>query len=163
MGCDIHFYVERFSDEPITNGPIDISEQRDQKISSILEENKIEPRWISADKWVLGDDKRWEYIDRFYSGRNYNLFSILAGVRTWEEDVAICKPKGIPEDSSYAYKYECVLWNGDAHSHSYFTLEELLDVDWESKDLKWFEETIEKMKNIDHDPKKVRCCFFFDN
>ena len=106
MGCDIHFYVERFSDEPITNGPIDISEQRDQKISSILEENKIEPRWISADKWVLGDDKRWEYIDRFYSGRNYNLFSILAGVRTWEEDVAICKPKGIPEDSSYAYKYE---------------------------------------------------------
>ena len=58
----------------------------------------------------------------------------------------------------------CDQWHGDAHSHSYFTLEELLEVDWESKDLKWFEEDIiEDMKKVDSDPKKVRCCFFFDN
>lgn len=58
----------------------------------------------------------------------------------------------------------CNQWDGDAHSHSYFTLEELLEVDWESKDLKWFEEDIiEIIKKVDPDPKKVRCCFFFDN
>lgn len=164
MGCDIHFFVERLSDELITNGPVDISEQRDKRISTILEEYKMEPRWISADDWVLGDEERWESDERFYSGRNYHLFGILAQVRTWETSESLSEPKGIPDDASYAYKVMCNQWDGDSHSHSYFTLEELLEVDWESKDLKWFEEdTIEDMKKVDSDPKKVRCCFFFDN
>ena len=168
MGCDIHFFVERFSDELITNGPVDISEQREERLSTLLEErDKIEPRWISADDWELedydDDEKIWECGEKFYSGRNYHLFGILAQVRTWDTSESISEPKGIPDDASYAYKYMCDQWHGDAHSHSYFTLEELLEVDWVSKDLKWFEGTIEKMKSVDHDPKKVRCCFFFDN
>ena len=171
MGCDIHYFTERFSDEPITNGPVDISEQRDNLISTILDDNKIEPRWISADSWELGDKDdwgdgiaRWNSLETFYSGRNYHLFTVLAGVRSWDSSDAICEPKGIPDDASYTYKDMCNQWDGDAHSHSYFTLEELLEVDWGSKDLKWFEEeTIKMMKKVDPDPKKVRCCFFFDN
>lgn len=166
MGCDIHFFVERFSDELITNGPVDISEQREERLSTLLGEQKIEPRWISADDWEFDDDddeKIWKCGERFYSGRNYHLFAILAQVRTWDTSESISEPKGIPDDASYAYKYMCDQWHGDAHSHSYLTLEELLEVDWVSKDLKWFEGTIEKMKSVDHDPKKVRCCFFFDN
>ena len=49
---------------------------------------------------------------------------------------------------------------------SYFTLKELLDVDWskyETEYLSEFFETIEKMKKLDSDPEKVRCVFFFDN
>ena len=41
MGCDIHFFCERFSDELITNGPVDISEQREERLSTLLEEYKI--------------------------------------------------------------------------------------------------------------------------
>ena len=169
MGCDIHFFVERFSDEPITKGPVDISEQREERLSTLLEErDKIEPRWISADDWELDDHyddeiPSWECGEKFYSGRNYHLFGILAQVRTWDTSESISEPKGIPDDASYAYKVMCNQWDGDSHSHSYFTLEELLEVDWVSKDLKWFEGTIEKMKSVDPDPKKVRCCFFFDN
>ena len=165
MGCDIHFFCERFSDEPITNGPVDISEQREEKLSTLLEErDKIEPRWITADEWILEDDE-WAIIDKFYDGRrSYHLFGVLAGVRTWDYDETICEPRGIPSDASYAYKYMCDQWDGDAHSHSYFTLEELLEVDWTSKDLKWFQDTtIKKMKSIDPDPKKIRAVFFFDN
>ena len=57
--------------------------------------------------------------------------------------------------------------DSDGHSHSYFTLEELLNVNWdEYKKEDWlddFMDTIEGMKSIDNDPSKVRCVFFFDN
>ena len=158
MGCDIHFFCERFSDEPITNGPVD----RDEKLHTLLDES--EPRWITADEWIL-EDGEWEINDNFYDGRrSYHLFGVLAGVRTWDYDETICEPRGIPSDASYAYKYMCDEWDDDAHSHSYFTLEELLEVDWTSKDLKWFQNTtIKKMKSVDPDPKKIRAVFFFDN
>jgi hypothetical protein len=164
MGCDIHFFTERFTKDSITSGPVDISEQRDIKISSILDEQELEPRWVTADVWILEDDE-WEIYERFYDGsRSYHLFGVLAGVRTCDYDETICEPRGIPQDASGAYKYMCNKWDGDAHSHSYFTLEELLEVDWKSKDLEWFKDnTIEKMKSIDPDPKKIRAVFFFDN
>ena len=40
MGCDIHFFVEKFSDEPITKGPVDISEEREERLSTLLGEKK---------------------------------------------------------------------------------------------------------------------------
>jgi len=165
MGADIHFFIEKFSDEPIKNGPIDISEIRDNKISSILDKQELEHRWITADEWEINEDGNWEINDYFYDGRrSYHLFGVLAGVRTWDYSDTICEPRGIPQDASSAYKYMCELFKGDSHSHSYFTLEELLEVDWKSKSLKWFEkETIKKMKSIDPDPKKVRAVFFFDS
>jgi hypothetical protein len=79
-------------------------------------------------------------------------------------------PRGIPDDLSSGYMYIVDRWEGDGHSHSYFTLHELLNVDWskyeKSGRVGWldeFMETIEQMKSIDPDPKNVRCCFFFDN
>lgn len=78
----------------------------------------------------------------------------------------ISKPRGVPDDISDAYREQLKQWEGDAHSKSYFTLKELLDVDWskyETQYLSEFFETIEKMKQLDTDPEKVRCVFFFDN
>jgi hypothetical protein len=37
----------------------------------------------------------------------------------------ICVPKGLPKDVSETTKKESDRWNGDGHSHSYFTLFEL--------------------------------------
>ena len=57
-------------------------------------------------------------------------------------------------------------WEGDGHSYSYFTLEELLNVDWDQYDKEYLEEflkVVEDLKSIDEDPNKVRICFFFDN
>jgi hypothetical protein len=78
----------------------------------------------------------------------------------------ICEPRGVPEDASDGYRYVVDRWDGDGHSHSYFTLEELKNVNWSEYNKEWiqdFLETIQKMKQVDTDPKKVRAVFFFDN
>jgi hypothetical protein len=165
MGCDIHFYVEKWTSSNNYEGPKDLSEDREQKLNEVLEDYSTHFRWVSADNWEEDDDG-WlvPYNSEFYNGRNYGLFSILADVRGNEEPID--NPRGIPDDASYGYKYMCDRWDGDAHSHSYFTLEELLKVDWIKYDeycVSEFLETIEDMKKIDEDPSMVRCCFFFDN
>jgi hypothetical protein len=171
MGADIHFFVEKYSDEDF-EGPKNVSEQRNIKLNSILEGQRVE-RWISADKWNLEyigtEDEHWDvpYEKEFYNNRNYYLFSMLADVRNYRNEVEpICEPKGIPEDASDGYKYVVDRWNGDGHSHTYFTLSDLMDIDWSKYNQEWiqdFFETIEKMKQVDPDPKKVRAVFFFDN
>ena len=167
MGADIHFYVERWTSSNEYEGPRDLSEDREQKLNEVLEGAPIKYRWVSADKWVC-DDGQWEvpYHLEYYNGRNYYLFSILADVRNGGGVEPINYPKGIPDDASSGYKFIYDRWNGDGHSHSFFTLEELLNVDWseyESEYIGDFMETLEKMTKIDSDPINVRCCFFFDN
>lgn len=104
MGADIHLYTE--------------------KIKSVNSVNK----WVNCDHWKLnpyfGDDEyepEWELVS-LYRNRNYNLFSVLANVRG---NGAICPPRGLPEDASEIVKKESDRWDGDGHSHSYFTLAEL--------------------------------------
>jgi hypothetical protein len=167
MGCDCHFYVERWTSSNNYEGPRDLSGDRDQKLNEILEDVPSKFRWVSADKWEKEDDS-WTvgWNDHYYVGRNYYIFSILADVRNDSGVEPINYPKGIPDDASSGYLYMCDQWDSDAHSHSYFTLEELLNVDWseyESDRIGGFMETLEKMKEIDKDPLNVRCCFFFDN
>jgi hypothetical protein len=167
MGCDCHFYVERWTSSNNYEGPRDLSEDREQKLNEVLEDVPSKFRWVSADKWKL-EDGNWhvDYNLEYYNGRNYYLFSILADVRNGSGIEPINYPKGIPDDASTGYLYKCDQWDSDAHSHSYFTLEELLNVDWskyESIVLIDFMETLERMKKIDDDPLNIRCCFFFDN
>lgn len=115
MGCDIHLYVER----------------------------KENAKWITCDRWVrdADDENRIhvEYDNHFYTGRNYNLFAILAdvrngrgfaGIKTGEGFNPISSPRGIPEDASTEYKESVAQWDGDGHSHSYFTVQELMKYDW---------------------------------
>jgi hypothetical protein len=114
MGCDIHFYVEK--------------------------KNKAGTKWVSADVWEKDDNYvHVPYEKRYYSGRNYNLFAILADVRngsgfagckTGEGFNPISQPKGLPDDVSKEMKQASEGMGGDGHSHSWFTLRELLDYDW---------------------------------
>lgn len=120
MGCDIHLYVER-RDETGT--------------------------WVSADKWTPNKyaDEEGEppfavdYGDRFYAGRNYDLFAMLADVRngrgfagivTGDGFNPISDPKGLPDDVSAQVKADSDRWEGDGHSHSHLTVAELLEYDW---------------------------------
>ncbi|PTY92942.1 hypothetical protein [Heyndrickxia sporothermodurans] len=103
--------------------------------------------WVSIDKWIVNQDKilypedyqdasdlEIDYKDRFYRGRNYFLFHVLAGVRgssSWGP--IISEPKGVPEDSCQQIKDEVKSWDSDGHSHSHLTLAELLAFDWNAK------------------------------
>jgi hypothetical protein len=163
MGADIHFYTERYTSSNNYEGPRDLSEDRDNKIGKIIGDVKSTERWVSADLWNKED---YWINESKYSSRNYYLFSILADVRNYNVIDPISEPKGIPDDASFGYLYCAKKWQGDAHSHSYFTLKELLDVDWSVYKLEYLEtflDVIEDLKGIDEDPSKVRICFFFDN
>ena len=173
MGCDIHFFTERFTSSNDYDGPKDLKEERSKKLDNLLGDSGVQERWVSADKWEKSDQfnriKEWNLLYEYYDSRNYYIFSILAGVRSGSYDTdPIDYPRGVPEDASFGYLYKVNQWSGDAHSHSYFTLEELINIDWskyeiDDQSILNFLKTIEEMKLIDEDPSKIRCCFFFDN
>ena len=118
MGCDIHMYVER----------------------------KKDGKWIAAraELFVIEDEEYntvpdIPYEQKIYSDRNYSLFAILANVRngfgfagcdTGEGFVPIAEPRGLPNDVCMEVKEVSDEWDCDGHSHSWFTLEELLNYNW---------------------------------
>ena len=171
MGADIHWFTERFTSDTNYDGPRDLSEEREEKLLSILEDNNLEPRWVSADKWSFeneydDEDPYWD-CEVYYRDRNYKLFEILAGVRG-DEDNAISLPRGIPRDASFGYKTMVKQWSSDGHSHSYYTLTELLEIDWDKYDNVYsnfdsIKNSLERMKSIDSNTDNVRAVFFFDN
>jgi hypothetical protein len=102
MGCDIHTYREKY----------------------------VDGKWLSADPWEASDygddEKRNEipYEKRAYTGRNYNLFGLLAGVRNREDNFSL-KQRGLPFDVSPEVQQDAAEWYSDGHSHSYLYLHEL--------------------------------------
>lgn len=57
--------------------------------------------------------------------RNYQLFGLMAGVR--REIDGHFEERGLPEDVSEAVKKESDSWDGDGHTHSYLTLDEMME------------------------------------
>ena len=156
MGCDIHLYAEK----------------------------RQEGKWVTADKWTDNPDYpedsknpkqvdggwRGNTNDRFYTdGRNYNLFSALAGVRNYifdGEPPMVSPPKGLPEDCCEEIKLEREGWGSDGHSDSYLTLKELEAFDWSSYGATcddFRKEVIPKMKLLADNLEDVRIVFWFDN
>lgn len=111
MGADIHLYTEAKK----TIGGKDV--------------------WVNIDYWQYNpyydpkepDGEREMDIVGLYTNRNYSLFAVLADVRNDSDSPFICQPKGLPDDISKITKVEAERWDGDGHSHSYFTLKELKD------------------------------------
>lgn len=106
MGCDIHLYVEK---KNIETG-----------------------KWVNADEWNVSnyDDEYCYVTNPIYDGRNYELFAILADVRNRMNIIPICQRRGMPYDASKEVISENEHWRGDAHSHSWLTLKELMEYDW---------------------------------
>jgi len=109
MGTDIHMAVETFDGE----------------------------RWVSATEFA--DEYGEGYFSpksEVYGGRNYALFSILAGVRngrgfagvkTGDGFNVIAEPRGVPDDaSSEVFKW---MSQGD-HTPSWLTVAEMMAFDW---------------------------------
>ena len=86
--------------------------------------------WNNVDYWQYTYDEDSSYKLRlidFYDDRNYELFSVLADVRNYQDLEYICEPKGMPEDCSKETQDYIDSWGLDGHSHSYFTIKELYD------------------------------------
>lgn len=73
------------------------------------------------------------------TGRCYDLFAILAGVRngtgfagarTGSGFQPISAPRGVPEDASPSWRAEVEYWGEAGHSHSWLALDEILAFDW---------------------------------
>lgn len=155
MGCDIHIVVEKRNTEGVweavkganpdiawhreyaeTNrkrGDIERAEQLEKEATDVESGAKLAEY---MKKYPDESASEYEYYapqvtrNWIYDGRNYALFTMLAGVRASDDFPVISEPKGMPQDASpaaveYADQYGC-----DGHSHSYLTLKELRDFDW---------------------------------
>lgn len=148
MGCDIHMCLEKqlfaYDDKERKNGIWVNADtwQRDgyYEVEVATNSDTLEDEFGSTADILRG----WEipYEQRIYSGRNYDLFAILANVRngrgfagvpTGEGFDPISMPKGIPADCHPITKAMMESYGCDGHSHSWITLRELLDYDWEGQ------------------------------
>lgn len=86
---------------------------------------KKDGEWKTVD---LGMEPQGRWKNTIYDGRNYVLFSILAGVRDAWDIVPIAEPKDLPDDFHFeGQAFEVV---GD-HSYSWLTLQEIMDYNWD--------------------------------
>lgn len=188
MGCDIHFFVERKINgqwqrvqEPEQTCETCAGKGVDEHRPSACvhcgdeAENHADAKCLfEHTTMVLGPRPCWwcngTKVERpaFYRGRNYSLFARLADVRNSGEEEPLDDARGFPDDVSdeLAAEGDWDKKNGgplratDWHSHSYFTLEELIHEDWSQ----WpdFNRTVKKLKKLGK-PSEVRAIFFFDN
>lgn len=82
--------------------------------------------WIE----VKNEDGTWSGVEQPYISRSYGLFGLLANVRNYSHVPSIAESKGVPVDASEEYRNSVEYWDGDGHSHSYLTLEELLNYNY---------------------------------
>jgi hypothetical protein len=142
MGCDIHFYVEK-------------------KVEGKWQPVKGPNRWYKK----FDGEGRLSLEGWAYSGRNYSLFALLADVRSYGEENAIDDPRGVPNDMSDTLEEAYQRWDGDGHSHSYFTVSELKEHETELESVSpGFGMIIQKLETLSEgDPDNVRTVFWFDN
>lgn len=106
MGCDIHIHVEY--------------------------RRSVNGEWMCGDYLYINPYKGWEgesdycLVD-FCGDRNYSRFATLANVRNYGNTLYIDDPRGLPADVTKEVKADSDNWGVDGHSHSYFTLRELID------------------------------------
>lgn len=108
----------------------------------------------------------WDFCNDIDIERDYRLFSALAGVRGLEpEDPQyerpISGPRGVPEDASYRYEDLVRRWEGDGHSHSWLTADELRLLPEGMREEDWYR--VVDMLALKYGGDAVRLCFFFDN
>lgn len=95
MGADIHMFIEY----KVGDGP-----------------------WVADSNHQPYEEDDNTYLNSVNSsGRDYELFAILASVRGPGPE-----PKGFPDDVSAIIKAESDRWDGDGHSHSFSSLKDFM-------------------------------------
>lgn len=75
---------------------------------------------------------QWHHYTFLKIPRYYGLFAKMANVRNYDNEVKpIAKPRGLPQDITEMSKFVFKQWEDDAHSSSYLTSKEVVDLfDW---------------------------------
>lgn len=134
MGCDIHFRVEFFAQEetviPDGRGSVEVDTlgEWNWRPAERLTPNPYFGAYSGEPALTVA------YEDRFYTGRNYSLFYKLSGVRDGENIEPMSDGNGLPDDMSPEAFAELDPADLDLHSHTHYTLTELLEVDWDAFD-----------------------------
>lgn len=132
MGTDIHTMAE-----------VKVNDYR-KPLDRTNPNTGYEQKWKAVTEPVFENDyfredepiglRNVPYTSTPYSGRNYDLFAVLAdvrngrgfaGVATGDAVQVIAEPKGVPDDASKKWLRYVERWGMDLHSISYFTLAEL--------------------------------------
>lgn len=151
MGCDIHIYAEEKNEE----GQWVPTKKRAP--NHRFGYSKTESEYLTQ-----FDPNEYDPLtEAFDTGRNYDLFALLAGVRNYDDIDPISEPRGIPDNASEEVKEIVQSWDGDGHSHSWLLVSEVLLSEQVSAraDDKW----IKALRDIRNDHENARIVFFFDN
>lgn len=116
MGCDSHVHIE------VKGG--------NHRWGLRDDENRYWKMMEKEDLSFEDRDARTPYAVKFLGSRNYRLFAALADVRNHGDGITPLFPlRGVPDDLSAPVKKYNSDWGGDLHSHTYFTLQELMAAD----------------------------------
>lgn len=145
MGCDIHIRVEY--------------------------KKKGEDFWRTGEHYQKDTFYGGYEIVPVYSGRNYELFGLLAGVRGGMRPISL--PRGIPDDATDDTKTDYLSWGNDAHSASWYDYEKLREyyeekADMDAEDamedlMRLLEERLYSIPVWTSNGDKMRIIFWFDN
>ena len=123
MGCDIHTRFEVRGPDGRWESLLNPSPNKEDichheaRIFDAKEEGRPEPKM---------------YLE--YCGRNYALFEIL-GLGSGNSFTPIAPLRGIPDDVSEGFRELVAQYSGDDHSHTWVTIEEIIDPTWHSRRL----------------------------
>lgn len=75
---------------------------------------------------------KWRCIQGLepFEWRSYTNFAFLAGVRNGQGLKPISEPRGLPEDCSDEVRASSDAWDGDGHTHSWLSMQELIEFDY---------------------------------
>jgi hypothetical protein len=108
MGCDIHMVLEKRV--KVRDAEAWVGVNAFPYLTAQVYEPATSKMATGASSWMA-------------TGRNYNLFAGLAGVRGEGPT-----PKGVPDDASDLALMEIDRWGEDGHSHSWMLMDEALPI-----------------------------------
>src|ERR1035438_5267987 len=70
----------------------------------------------------------WEHHSVAHIDRNYELFSKMADCGRDGECAPLAPNRGIPADATSLTKFDCKIWSGCGHSHSWLNATEIFEL-----------------------------------
>lgn len=87
----------------------------------------------------------WHPLKPIPRDRSYDSFGVLFGVRNYVGAIPIAPERGLPNDISRKVKKESDEWDSDGHSHTWLSVADVKNYDWEQKSIDGRVSTIDKM------------------
>lgn len=148
MGCDIHLYIETKNEDMSWGLFTDYIQITGEETRRTQEEYKA----------------MYGYYESLYISRDYDLFSVLAGVRGDLEPIDY--PIGFPDDCSQDFLDVMKSWGSDAHSETHYTLDKLLEyfeLPENAERFRYFSELLIQIRKLKKYAEDIRLLIFFDN